>query len=297
MTRNACDGKAVRPLSLTYILSCVIITTQRLLRIGGVFKMANIENDLFISYSSKDKDFVQKLVHDLKTNGINVWWDEWEMKVGDSLIKKIQDGIKRSAYLGIVLSPNSVTSPWVEKELDTAQIIELEKQEVFILPILKETTEIPIFLKMKNYADFRGSYENGLNRLLERFESALDPNIIRGLMCQNRTKILSSNLKIPDSKRDKYFNFLIEKLSGTSAEEKLSAIVALFVLKYKDLPNFLVRFLNDPSITIRRNSVFYLGELRYKPALEAINGLISSGNPDIRATARDAFKKISGRKP
>jgi len=259
--------------------------------------MAHSQNDLFISYSSKDKDFVQKLVHDLKTHGINVWWDEWEMKVGDSIIKKIQDGIKRSAYLGIVLSPDSVKSPWVEMELDTAQIIELEKQEVFILPILKETIEIPVFLKMKNYADFRDSYEKGLNRLLGRFEFALDPNIISGLMCQNRTKILSSNLNIPDSKRDKYFNYLIEKLSGSSAEEKLSAIVALFVLKYKGLPNFLVRFLNDPSITLRRNSVFYLGELRYKPALESITGLISSGNPDIRATARDAFKKISGRKP
>jgi len=220
--------------------------------------MANSEKDLFISYSSKDKDFVQRLVHDLKAHGIKVWWDEWEMKVGDSLIKKIQDGIKKSAYLGIVLSPNSVSSTWVEKELDTAQIIELERQEVFVLPILKETTEIPIFLKVKKYADFRDSYQKGLNQLIERFEFALAPNIISGLMSQNSTKILTSNLNIPENKRFRYFNFLIEKLSDTSTEEKLSAIVALFVLKHKELPNYLVRFLNDPSITIRRNSVFYL---------------------------------------
>lgn len=259
--------------------------------------MDKIEKDLFISYSSKDKNFVQKLVHDLKAHGVTVWWDEWEMKVGDSIIKKIQDGIKRSAYLGIVLSPNSASSTWVEKEMDTAQIIELEKQEVFILPILKATCEIPIFLKSKKYADFRNSYEKGLFRLLERFEAALEPNITKGLMSQERTKILSSNLRIACSKRDKYLNFLIESLSSKSVEKKLSAIFALFVLRYKELPNFLIGFLNDSSLTIRRNSIFYLGELRYKPALEKINGLISDGNPDTRAAARDAFTKITGRRP
>jgi TIR domain len=67
--------------------------------------------DLFISYSSKDVGFVERLAKDLGSTGMKVWWDKMEMKVGDSLHKKIQDGITASAWLGIVLSPNSVSSP------------------------------------------------------------------------------------------------------------------------------------------------------------------------------------------
>jgi hypothetical protein len=257
------------------------------------------EKDLFISYSSKDKDFVRKLANDLTAHGVIVWWDEWEMKVGDSLIRKIQDGITKSAYLGIVLSPNSVTSSWVEKELDTAQILELERQEVFILPILKETTEIPIFLKVKVYADFRESYKNGLHRLLERFETALAPGAIAGLMSLNRSKIQNASLKIPPKKRQKYLDFLITRTQSGSDEEKLAAIEALFVLKYAQLPVHLLGLLNDSSLSmsVRRMSIFYLGELRYKPAFGVISGFVSDGKyPDIRAAARDAASKISGRK-
>jgi len=43
---------------------------------------------IFISYSSQDKKFVSKLANDLLGHKIQVWWDSWEMKVGDSIGKK-----------------------------------------------------------------------------------------------------------------------------------------------------------------------------------------------------------------
>lgn len=85
----------------------------------------SIPADLFISYSSKDLEFVQKLAKDLSSSGVHVWWDKLMMKVGDSLHKKIQEGITNSAWLGVVLSPNSVSSPWVELELNSALMKEL----------------------------------------------------------------------------------------------------------------------------------------------------------------------------
>jgi len=75
-----------------------------------------VSTDLFISYSSKDAEFVTKLAKDLQGRGVSVWWDKWMMKVGDSLHKKIQEGITNSALLCVVLSPYSVSSPWVEKD-------------------------------------------------------------------------------------------------------------------------------------------------------------------------------------
>ena len=48
---------------------------------------------IFISYASEDKDFVDRLATDLKHQGIDIWIDKWEIKVGDSLISKISSGL------------------------------------------------------------------------------------------------------------------------------------------------------------------------------------------------------------
>jgi hypothetical protein len=100
-------------------------------------------------------------------NQIDVWYDEWELKWGDSIIKKIQEGIIESSFLAIVLSPNSVTSKWVNEELNAALMIQLEKQSVFVLPIMYIDCAVPMFLRDKKYVDFRVDYEKGLQDILE----------------------------------------------------------------------------------------------------------------------------------
>jgi len=121
---------------------------------------------VFISYSSIDRIFAEKLSHDLKDMGIGVWFDQWEIKVGDSLIEKISKGIEENDFLTIILSPSSVKSDWVQKELRTALYREIEQRSVFVLPILYKDCKIPIFLKEKKYADFSENYEDGLKQIL-----------------------------------------------------------------------------------------------------------------------------------
>jgi len=123
---------------------------------------------IFLSHSSKDKEFVRQLALDLKKNNVPIWFDEWELKVGDSLNKRIGEGIKESGWLGIVISKNSIKSSWVEKELNAGMMTELEKKQVFVLPIVIDNCEIPIFLRDKLFADFRSDYQTGLNALLNR---------------------------------------------------------------------------------------------------------------------------------
>jgi predicted esterase len=72
---------------------------------------------VFISYSSKDRDFAERLATDLRASGAGVWFDQWEIKVGHSITQKINDGIHDNDYLAVVLSPDSVSSDWVRKEL------------------------------------------------------------------------------------------------------------------------------------------------------------------------------------
>ena len=123
---------------------------------------------IFLSHSSNDKQFVRRLAEDLKGRDVPVWLDEWELKIGDSLATKIQQGIQESGWLAVILSKNSVTSSWVTVELNAGLATELEKKQVFVLPILIEDCDIPLFLKDKLFADFRKDYQGGLTALLRR---------------------------------------------------------------------------------------------------------------------------------
>jgi hypothetical protein len=134
---------------------------------------------IFISHSSSDNLFVEKLAKDLSNTGIDVWLDKWEMKVGDSLIKKISEGLSESDYLIVILSKNSVLSEWVSKELNYSLLEEINNRKIKVLPALMEKCDIPVFLSEKFYADFRNDYMSGFNSLLEAItQSSNDDPVI-----------------------------------------------------------------------------------------------------------------------
>lgn len=120
---------------------------------------------IFISHSHQDKDFVDVLAVQLMQRKEHVWVDRWEIRVGDSLIDRIQSAIKTASALIIVLSKASVASVWCKKELSAGLIRELEERRVVVLPVLLEDCEIPMFLRDKKYADFRTDFDVGLKEI------------------------------------------------------------------------------------------------------------------------------------
>ena len=126
---------------------------------------------IFLSHTGVDKPFVRQLRTDLVAHGVpRVWLDEAEIDIGDSLIAKIEEGMKLSRYIAVVLSKKSIGAPWVKKELDVAMNREIASGEVVVLPLLYEECELPEFLKGKLYADFSKAedYEAVLGKLLRR---------------------------------------------------------------------------------------------------------------------------------
>lgn len=121
----------------------------------------------FISYSHADKAFVNKLAIALVERKRNVWLDKWEMSVGESLIDKIQDAIQDASGLLVVLSKASVESNWCKKELNGGLIRELDERRILVLPVLIEECDIPMFLREKMYADFRDSFDDGLESVVD----------------------------------------------------------------------------------------------------------------------------------
>jgi hypothetical protein len=99
---------------------------------------SNVESkkyDVFVSHASEDKDdFVRPFVTYLKENGVDVWYDEFELKIGDSLRRNIDNGLKNSCYGIVVLSEAFFSKEWPQRELDGLFAREVNGEKV-ILPI------------------------------------------------------------------------------------------------------------------------------------------------------------------
>jgi len=62
--------------------------------------------DIFISHSAKDREFATRLANDLVGAGLSVWLDQWNIRVGDSFADAIDQAIRASRFVMIVMSPD-----------------------------------------------------------------------------------------------------------------------------------------------------------------------------------------------
>lgn len=121
---------------------------------------------IFISHSSKDKQFARWLSVDLANLGHKPWLDEWQIKVGQSIPSRISEGLQESDVVVVVLSPNSVESGWVEREWQAKYWDEVSEKRIMVIPAMLQDCVIPMLLKTKKYADFRKDHSSGVGELL-----------------------------------------------------------------------------------------------------------------------------------
>jgi hypothetical protein len=126
--------------------------------------------DVFLSYSSKDKELAEKFVEALEGRRIAVWMDSGQIVVGDSISEKIQEGLEATEFLVLLLSPNSIQSIWVQKEWQSKLVDEAESRSALILPVLGKDCEIPRLLRDKKYADIRSNFKEGVAEVAKAIE-------------------------------------------------------------------------------------------------------------------------------
>lgn len=91
--------------------------------------------DVFLSHASEDKDaFARPLAKELRANGMRVWFDEFTLRIGDSLRRSIDKGLANSRFGVVVISPAFLNKEWPQKELDGLVAREMDGQKV-ILPV------------------------------------------------------------------------------------------------------------------------------------------------------------------
>jgi hypothetical protein len=121
---------------------------------------------VFISYSREDINFVERLAEDLKSR-TEVWLDKWEIEVGDSIPEKINDGIRDSSYVAVILSSNSVNKDWFKRELYAFVHQHLGQNKKRILPVQIDDCDVPALISDLYRADFREDYDSGLRQILK----------------------------------------------------------------------------------------------------------------------------------
>lgn len=125
---------------------------------------------VFLSHSSSDKKSVKRLASDLRAHGIDVWFDAYEIRLGDVIVQKLQDGIEKCDFVVVWLTKKATQSHWVQREWYTKFHDEIESARTMVLPLLADNCNIPAFLRGKRYADFRNDYYSGLKELLAFFD-------------------------------------------------------------------------------------------------------------------------------
>ena len=124
--------------------------------------------DVFLSHSSKDKAVVRKLAQRLKDDGLRVWFDEWIIKPGDMIGKKIDEGLESSRVLLLCMSKHFFASEWSSMESGSFRFRDPTNKEGRFIPLRLDKTELPLSLRQFAYVEWgRKPDDSVYQRLLE----------------------------------------------------------------------------------------------------------------------------------
>lgn len=87
---------------------------------------------VFLCHASEDKPLARQIAGDFQAQGIETFFDEWEIGPGDSLRQKIDAGLGRCTHFVVLLTPSSLSKPWVNAEMDAGFVRRVNGQCRFI---------------------------------------------------------------------------------------------------------------------------------------------------------------------
>ena len=103
---------------------------------------------IYLAHASEDKLQVRPVAEYLISHGVDVWFDEWEIEPGDSLRLKMEEGLGAMTHFVVILTPISITRPWVEREIDVGFVgLVGGKNKMIPLRVGVEVSDLPPFLQ------------------------------------------------------------------------------------------------------------------------------------------------------
>jgi len=115
---------------------------------------------IFISYNTENKETARLLAVELVEQGFDVWFDEWQLKPGDSITGGIETGISECDAFVLVWSVQAQQSNWVGTELRAALRRRVDDAKLRVIPVMLDDTTLPALV-----ADYRGFQLRSLSEL------------------------------------------------------------------------------------------------------------------------------------
>ncbi len=135
-----------------------------------------VPKELFLSHSDKDREFAGHLAEILDRHGVPYWYSRRNLRGGQQWHDEIGAALDRCDWFLVVLSPASVQSRWVKRELLFA--LNDERYEGRILPVLHQACEyrqLSWTLAQDQFVDFTESFETGCRDLLSSWALGYKP--------------------------------------------------------------------------------------------------------------------------
>lgn len=118
---------------------------------------------VFLSYAYADQEIARLIAKKLVDRGVHVWFDEAEIQAGDSIKRRITEGIRSSDYLIVLLSENSNKSVWVEREISSA-FEHFEDAAKTIIPVRIDQSPLLSRFESIRYVDMSEDLVGGYRR-------------------------------------------------------------------------------------------------------------------------------------
>ena len=130
--------------------------------------------DFFVSHAGEDKTAIARpLAEELERLGYTVWFDEYELTVGDSLRQQIDKGLVDSRFGIVVLSHSFFMKPWPQYELDSLVAKSMIEGRKMLLPVWHQISREEIATRSPKLADLLGvDSSNGVKRVAEELVKA-----------------------------------------------------------------------------------------------------------------------------
>lgn len=163
--------------------------------------------DAFISHSSEDKAFVRALAEALRRAGLDVWYDEFTLEIGDSLRESIDKGLARARFGILVLSTSFFTKKWPQNELNGLFAREISGQKI-ILPVWHDIDSTDVLKHSPMLADrvaVRSS--EGLEKIVNVLIGVIKPEVQEINFSQQRARDAVQHLQTRLEKGDPRFRY------------------------------------------------------------------------------------------
>lgn len=161
-------GVLVEGIELIRWLSGIVIPISAApIEISLPEKMEERGFGIFISHSTLDKDVAEKIAVGLKALNYPIWYSDWSIAPSESIVEKIEEGLAKNDTLIILVSPNSIDSDWVKRELNSALMAQLQGQRITVLPVLIAPCPLPALLSDIKYIDMSKDFQDGFIELLK----------------------------------------------------------------------------------------------------------------------------------